>query len=96
VLHQNSFHRTAFARRRRACLRRNFVLWGVKIRCAFPKNADLQVGPAFWHPARWSVTKENAARNGMPFLSRRETTAPEAAACSIEAARNGEQCEACQ
>jgi len=32
----------------------------------------------------------------MPFLSRRETTAPEAAACSIEAARNGEQCEACQ
>jgi energy-coupling factor transporter ATP-binding protein EcfA2 len=24
---------------------------GVKIRCAFPKNADLQVGPDFWHPA---------------------------------------------
>jgi hypothetical protein len=27
-------------------------LWGVKIRCAFPKNADLQVGPDFWHPTR--------------------------------------------
>src|SRR6266566_9926216 len=26
------------------------TLWGVKIRCAFPKNADLQVGPDFWHP----------------------------------------------
>jgi len=25
-------------------------LWGVKIRCAFPKNADLQVGPDFSHP----------------------------------------------
>ena len=25
---------------------------GVKIRCAFPKNADLQVGTDFWHPTR--------------------------------------------
>ena len=25
-------------------------MWGVKNRCAFPENADLQVGPDFWHP----------------------------------------------
>jgi hypothetical protein len=27
-------------------------LRGVKIRCAFPKNQDLQVGRDFWHPTR--------------------------------------------
>jgi hypothetical protein len=26
--------------------------WRVKIRCAFPKNADLQAGPDSWHPHR--------------------------------------------
>jgi hypothetical protein len=37
---------------------------GVKIRCAFPKNADLQVGTDFWHPTGLSC---NADRPFVPL-----------------------------
>ena len=34
-----------------------FDLWVVNIRCAFPKNADLQVGSDFWHPALMAIDR---------------------------------------
>ncbi|CAN5211869.1 hypothetical protein BH18ACT14_BH18ACT14_18280 [soil metagenome] len=30
-------------------------MWDVKIRCAFPKNADSQVGSDFWHPIGFEI-----------------------------------------
>ena len=52
---------------------------GVKIRCAFPKNADLQVGPDFWHPTPMNraisaaiVVDHRHGRNGLSRQGSRE------------------------